>query len=296
MPPLLTLFCKSYRTDLKRIIRLAESITQFNVKKIPFYISVPKSDLSLFKAHLAGFDVSIIADESIIERNPRLDAAKVSALPGHLAQQVVKSEFWRLNLSETYLCLDSDAFFIRPFDQTDYLCNDGIPYTVMDESREYLEASLSTRKTLVIDDFFREAASIQDLFDRPGKAYAFGPFPVAWHRSVWESLDISYLQPRGMNLMDAIMIAPLESRWYGEALLRYQAIPLMPCQPFFKVYHHAWQLDMDRRAKIEATKLAPLYSGLIYQSAWEREMDWPNEGGDWLSRMARRLRRQLSRI
>lgn len=85
-----------------------------------------------------------------------------------------------------------------------------------------------------------------------------------------------------MSLLDAILLAPLESRWYGEALLRYQAIPLMPCQPLFKVYHYAWQLDQ-------------LYSGVIYQSAWEREMDWPREGGNWSSRLARRLRRRLGR-
>lgn len=46
-----------------------------------------------------------------------------------------------------------------------------------------------------------------------------------------------------MSLLDAILLAPLELRWYGEARLRYQAIPLMPCQPLFKVYHCAWQLD-----------------------------------------------------
>ena len=95
--------------------------------------------------------------------------------------------------------------------------------------------------------------------------------------------------------MDAILLAPLESRWYGEALLRYQAIPLMPCQPLFKVYHYAWQLAQDRRANIGPDQLAQLYSGVIYQSAWEREMDWPREGGSWSSQLARRLRRRLGR-
>jgi len=99
-----------------------------------------------------------------------------------------------------------------------------------------------------------------------------------------------------MNLMDAILMAPMESRWYGEALLRYRAIPLLPCQPLFKVYHYAWQLDRDRRAGIGPDQLAQLYSGVIYQSAWEREMDWPSEGGNWLSHTARRLRRGLGRM
>lgn len=296
MTDALVLFCKSYRTDLKRTVRLVESVARFNVEQLPFYIAVPRSDLALFREHLAGFAVSLIDDESIVASNSRLDSAGIAALPGHISQQIVKSEFWRLGLCDSYLCLDSDAFFIRPFHASDFLWRDGIPYSVMDESREFLESSLSIHKPQVVHDFLRESAAVQALFKRTGKAYAFGPFPLVWHKAVWESLDREYLQPRGMSLMDAIVLAPLESRWYGEALLCYQAIPLMPCQPFFKVYHYAWQLDRDRRANIGAAQLAQLYSGVIYQSAWEREMDWPREGGNWLSRMARRLRRRLGRI
>lgn len=290
------LFCKSYRTDLKRTVRLVESIARFNVGRLPLYVAVPRSDLALFKEHLAGLEVSLVDDESIIAANPRLDGVKINALPGHISQQIIKSEFWRLGLCESYLCLDSDAFFIRPFHAGDFLWRDGIPYTVMDENREFLEASLSIRKTQVVHDFLRESAAVQVLFERTGKAYAFGPFPLAWHKAVWESLDKEYLHPHGMNLMDAIVLAPLESRWYGEALLRYRAIPLMPCQPFFKVYHYAWQLDKEQRSGVTTKQLAQLYSGVIYQSAWEREMDWPQEGGNWLSRTGRRIRRKLGRI
>jgi hypothetical protein len=290
------LYCKSYSVDVKRAVRLAKTVQQFNVDKIPFYISAPRADLHLFEEHLSGLEVELIADETIIDANPSLDKEKFAALPGNVSQQVVKSEFWRLNLSEIYLCLDSDACFIRPFHKNDFLWSESVPYTVMDESRDFLEALLLTGKSHVMNDFLREAAQVQHFFDRPGKAYAFGPFPVAWHKAVWESLDTEYLRPRGMNLMDAIQLAPLESRWYGEALIRYRSIPLMPCQPFFKVYHYAWQLDKDRHAHIGAEQLSRLYSGVIYQSAWEREMDWPREGGNWLSRISRRLRRRLGRM
>jgi hypothetical protein len=291
----MALYCKSYRIDLKRIVRLAKSIARFNTENIPFYVSVPTSDVSLFSKNLSDFDVKIIADESIIQCNPKLDPEQVNSLPGNISQQIVKSEFWRLGISKSYLCLDSDAFFIRPFYQKDFLWNNEIPYTVMDESREFLEESLLSGNHQIVADYLREAEKIQRLFGRTGKAYAFGPFPVVWHRLVWESLETEHLQPRGMTLVDAILQAPLESRWYGEALLRYQAIPLMPCQPLFKVYHYAWQLDRDRRVRVGFDRLAQLYSGVIYQSTWEREMDWPTEGGSQLSRMARRLRRLLGR-
>jgi hypothetical protein len=99
-----------------------------------------------------------------------------------------------------------------------------------------------------------------------------------------------------MNLADAILQAPIESRWYGEALLAYGAIPLLPCQALFKVYHYAWQYDRDRRDGVTSLDLAQFYCGEIKQSNWEREMDWPREGGNNFSRLGRRLRRYLGRI
>ena len=291
----LALFCKSYRTDLKRAVRLAKSIRQFNTEDIAFYLSTPLIDVPLFKEHLANLGVEVIADDLIVQENPRLDLERIKSLPGSVSQQVIKSEFWRLGLSDSYLCLDSDAAFIRPFSRSDFLWGSGLPYTVMDEGHELLEASLSLDKPGVVSNFYQEAANVQDRFGRTGRAYAFGPFPVLWHKAVWQSLETGYLTARGMNLLDAILLAPMEARWYGEALLRYQAIPLMPCQPLFKVYHYAWQMSQDRRAKVGLDQLAQLYCGVIYQSAWEREMDWPREGGTWPSRIARRLRRRLGR-
>lgn len=291
-----TLYCKSYRTDLRRVCRLAQSIARYNEENIPFYVSTPRVDAELFRRHLAGLPVEIIEDEEILAHTPYAGQDLTQALPGHLSQQVVKSEFWRLGLSETYLCLDSDAAFIRPFKGSEFLWRDSIPYTVMDEGHEYLESAFTSGKTQALQDFRNEAQRVQALFGRTGRAYAFGPFPLPWHRAVWESLEQQYLCPHGMTLIDAIRIAPLESRWYGEALLSFGAIPLMPCQPLFKVYHYAWQFDLDRRRGITNERLAQMYAGVIYQSAWEREMDWPAEGGHWLSRTGRRIRRKLGRI
>lgn len=292
----LVLFCKSYRTDLRRVLRLAQSVQSFNTDDLPFYVSVPKDDVPLFRQEFRELKAEIIDDDAILSQNPLLVPGEVHSLPGHISQQIVKSEFWRLNLADTYMCLDSDAFFIRPFRRTDFLLGDGTPYTVLDEGHEFLDAALSLGKEHVVKAFLRDAGKVQALFGREGRTYSFGPFPVLWHRSVWESLDAEYLRPNGMTLKDAIVQIPVESHWYGEALLKYRAIQIMPCQPLFKVYHYAWQLDRDRRSGLGNPQLAQLYGGVIYQSAWEREMDWPTEGGSWLSRIGRRLRRKLGRI
>lgn len=291
-----TLYCKSYRTDLKRVVRLAQSIHQYNCERLPFYVSVPRSDLPLFREHLSDLDVDLLSDEDIVQASPRIDVEQVRRMPGSVSQQVVKSEFWRLGYASAYLCLDSDSIFIRPFRTSDYLASDGTPYSVINEAHDLLMMSMVHGKSQVTDNFRREAQQVQALFGRTGKAYSFGPMPMVWHHLVWESLDQHYLQPRGMSFADAISLAPLESRWYGEALLKYKAIDVLPTEPFFKVYHYAWQLDQDRKHKLGLDELAKLYSGVIYQSSWEREMDWPAEGGNWLSRTGRSIRRRLGRI
>lgn len=292
----LALYCKSYSTDLRRVMRLMQSVERFNSTQIPVYISVPESELGLFREHLGTTSARLISDESILQASPRMNLDVLSRMHGAISQQVVKSEFWRLGLAESYVCLDSDAIFIRPFSSEDFLAPDGYPYTVIDEAHDLLEGALQNRRSRIVDDFSREAGSMQATFGRRGRRYSFGPFPLVWHRKVWESLERNYLQPRDMSFSDAIAQTPIESRWYGESLLAYKAIPLHPCQAFFKVYHYAWQLDQDTRRGITHKQLSELYCGVIYQSAWERNMDWPHEGGGLLSRIGRQLRRKLGRI
>jgi len=291
----LVLYCKSYRMDLKRVIRLAMSIQKFNDESIEFHVSIPLQDHELFLSHLSKLGVVLHTDEDIIAATG-MSMPRVLKLGGSSSQQVVKSSFWKLGLSTCYVCIDSDSFFIRPFGISDFLTPDGTPYTMLDEGHDLLEDAIQNGRPRIVEAFAKEAALVQSLFARQGKPYSFGPFPLVWHRAVWESLESNYLQPRGMNFADAITLAPIESRWYGEALLRYKAIPLVPTQALFKVYHYAWQHDQDRKRGVSTNDIARLYCGVIHQSAWEREFDWPQEGGQWLSRLGRRIRRKLGRV
>jgi hypothetical protein len=290
------LYCKSYSVDLKRVVRLAKSIEQFNVDRIPFYVSVPASDMALFQSHLNGMAVELLVDEDIVAANPAIDKLAFAKLAGNISQQIVKSEFWRLNVSQTYLCLDSDCIFIRPFKTGDFMASGDHPYTVIDEGRDLFFACLSRRDTQILDNFQRESTQVQQFFGRQGKHYNFGPNCPIWDRRVWISLDEHFLQPTEQSFMDVILKSPNEMRWYGEALLKFKAIDLIPSQPLFKMYHYAWQQRKDRKDRIDVNALARLYCGVVYQSAWEREMDWPSEGGDWMSHVARRLRRALGRM
>jgi hypothetical protein len=290
-----TLYCKSYRTDVKRARRLAISIKKYNIDDIPFFVSCPKEDMPLFQEYLGGLNATLIPDEEIIQSNPLHTIEDINAIPGHLSQQIIKSEFWRLGISSSYLCLDSDCQFIRPFNQNEFIDEQGTPYTIIDECRELLVPAVIARKERVVTDFRRESIQVQNEIGRNGKFYNFGPNCPIWHRDVWCSLEEHFLKPRSMNLAKLIVEHPIEMRWYGEALLKYRAIPLLPSQPFFKMYAYAWQLRKDHSDGLRETDLAQFYCGVTYQSAWEREMDWPNEGGNFASRFGRRLRRLLGR-
>lgn len=290
----LTLFCKSYRNDLLRIIRLAQSIRQFNSEGIPFYVSVPEQDHALFSEKLTKFDVILLTDETILRTNSRLDLDRIASLPGGLSQQIVKSEFWRLGLSRAYVCLDSDCIFLRPFSRTDFTAPDGNPYMVMHEAKELLQFAVCHGQEQLYDDFHRIRKEIAGIFGREGRHFDFGPVPVIWDSLVWRALDEQFLQPRNMNFYDAIMLLPSELLWYGEAMLKFHPCSIMPLEPLFRVYHNERQYFFAQRNGENDEALAKNYLGVCYQSNWQKEFDLVKK--PLLSRVARLIRRQLAKF
>ena len=134
------LYCKSYRRDLLRVKRLLESIRKYNIESIPFYISTPQEDRdTLFSLLGENQGYQWIADEAIVQANPRASKDIQKTKSGGIAQQVIKSEFWRLGLASNYLCIDSDSIFIRDFGKTDFLVDDGFPYTVLHQNKELFQ-------------------------------------------------------------------------------------------------------------------------------------------------------------
>jgi len=119
----IVIYCKSYHKDIGRVINLANSIDTFNQDNIPFYVSCPKSDLGLFKSKLPSW-VNLIEDEEILSK---------SYVQNWNTQQIIKSNFWKLNISNNYICIDSDGYFIRPFYIHDFMFDEETPFTVIHE-------------------------------------------------------------------------------------------------------------------------------------------------------------------
>jgi hypothetical protein len=269
----LSLFCKSYRDDVLRAKRLVRSVERFNTDGLALYMSVPSSDMALFKEHCAGMAVQLVPDEEIVATNPGLDLEAFTQLSGGIAQQIVKSEFWRLGATRNYVCLDSDCYFLRSFGQRDFLATDGTPYTVMHEAKELLHFAAVAGLAKIGRNRSAEGEEIMGLFGREGRFWDFGPVPVVWSASVWRDLDEKFLKPRGMTFLDAIRQHPGELRWYGEALLAYQSIALKPVEPLFRCYHYEEQYYFWKKAGETEEKIAENYLGVCMQSNWDKQLD-----------------------
>ena len=285
------LYCKSYSRDFLRLKRLLESVKQHNIDQIPFYISTPASEKVLLERVLGGDGYIWVADEDIIAANPRADLLRYRSMPGGLSQQIIKSEFWRLGLVENYLCLDSDSKFICDFEKSNFLSNENIPYTVLHQNKELFQMAANRGHQKVERDLKSEAVRVQDLFGRIGPSFYCAPAPFNWSAKVWESLDEKYLQPKGISIWDLISLDHPESLIYGEALMKYHAIPLIAIEPLFRTYHYDWQYFLMKRLGETEQKLAKNYFGVIYQSAWDVGTHFGVPAKSLPSRALRRIKR-----
>lgn len=292
----LVLYCKSYSRDLLRAQRLLTSIEKYNHEALPFIISIPRSDRKLFENHLGLGRCIFIDDEEIATAHPNCSWKKLILLSSGLYQQIIKAEFWRLKIAANYLCIDSDSYFISNFGYRHFLHPDGNPYTVIHQNRELLQMAENFGITKIPADFSAECRRFTEIFQRSVPDYYFMPSPFLWSAKVWQSLADNYLGPRNLSLCDAIKDGLPESRWYGEALLAYQAIPLYPVEPYFRVYHYDWQYFALRRQGETEEKLRKNYLGVIYQSNWNWELDYGPPQKGLASRILRRAKLAARRL
>jgi len=252
---------------------LLASIDRYNVDKIPFYISTPSGDYQSLVQALGSSGYEWVADEDIVVANPRATHEQYQSMPGGLAQQIIKSEFWRLKISENYVCLDSDCIFIKNFYKTDFLAEDGSPYTVLHQNKEFFQLATNRGHSRVKRDLRDEANRVQNLFSRAGPTFYCAPAPFIWSAKVWESLDREHLALRNISIWEFISPQHPETLIYGEALLRYRAIPLIAIEPIFRTYHYDWHYYLMRRLGETERKLEQNYLGVIYQSTWNFGLD-----------------------
>ena len=255
----IVLYCKSYHKDLDRVANLSKSIERYNKDGIPFYVSVPKSDLDLFN-NVLGSSVNVVEDEAIYQ----------SRKVGWILQQTIKSNFWKLGICDNYVCIDSDSYFIRPFYESDFLFGD-TPYTVMHEQKELFSWTSNNVKELGFnpkDSFVEDRKKIMSIFDRQGRYYDFGPSPTIWSSKVWKSLENNYISANNMTFESLLEYSHSEFSWYGESLLAFKDVDILPIEPLFKVFHYQQQYVEYKQQGITEETISDNYMGIVMQSNW----------------------------
>ena len=294
----LILYCKSYSGDVERVKKLKNSIEKYNKDNIPFYVSCPQKDIKLFKDTLGTENYTLVADEEIItfdknkkykgwtntlvgyDKKGNIVEKSDFHIDGWRSQQIVKSNIHKLNITENYLCLDSDCYFIRDFFISDFMATEDTPYTIIHENKEIQQYS-----RLFFDKKFRGGSynkaldAYREIFGSPyKKLYDYGPNPYLWSCKVWKHLEDEYLTPNNYTFesfnrtVEAnYNIAMREAIVYGEYILNTRIIDIIPTGPFFKVYHWIEMVDFEEKNNLfDLKKLEESYLGVIHQSNIER--------------------------
>lgn len=259
----IVLYTKTFSRDIESVSRLIDSVKKHNKDNIPFYISVPKNEKSLFESKLDTKYIRLLNDEDIVPIDEQ----------NWFTQQIVKSSFWKTEVCENYVMIDSDSYFIRDFFVKDFMYDDLTPYTVMHEQKDLFEWTSRYKEYIGFDPkdgFSGDRKRIMEMFQREGRLYDFGPSPTIWSSRVWKDLEENQLKPQGITLFDLIGTVPSEFTWYGEYLLKTRPIDIVPVGPLFKVFHYPSQYQFYKESGYTEEMLSQNYMGIVLQSNFSR--------------------------
>lgn len=253
----IALFCKSYKGDLERCKVLSESIEKHNIDQIPFYVSVPLEDTMMFQSELPYF-TEILADEHITNSGH-----------GWVGQQFVKARYYKHELSQYYVCIDSDGYFFKDFCVDDFFWDDETPYMVMHERQSFYEFidrfndEIFGEHIDIRHDHEEQYRDIREFLtgDGSGKLYHYGPSPFIWNTEVWKEADDEF----GIDLLFSKHATEL--KWYGE-LTQYYGFDFIPCGPLFKCFHYEAQYEFYKQLEWTEENFKKQYLGIVMQSNW----------------------------
>lgn len=267
----LALYCKTYQRDFYRVKKLFESIKTFNKDNIPLFISCPKDQHSTLVNFIGTDDYTFIADEDIYEVRP--------PFIGWKSQTPIKLNAYTKIPSENILIIDSDAFFIRDFYEKDFIAYDDVPYTQMYENKYIAEMEKVLKGGNYNENGYSKCMrAYRKVFGgKSNKIYDYGPNPHLWSTKVLKHLKENYLDPNGFTFETFSLaieqnnkgIHSRETAAYGEYLLASKCIDIIPCGPFFKVYHwqELWEFEKGTGLELKEN-IKENYLGIIMQSNW----------------------------
>jgi hypothetical protein len=241
-------------------------------ERLPFVVSVPAAERELFRSTLGerALALELVTDEEILGQE----------MPQSWhSQQVVKLNAWRLGFAETFLVVDADFRFLKPFGSADFasawvLSRSGSAFgqpagsPVGIEECQKMTVPAARWGTLSglqrwLDrhlDFSYETMlrRIRRVFRRPGPLFYCMPGPV-WSRELCLAFHEEFLAPRRLSCLDIIRYAPWEAVWMTEFMLARGLSGLVPREPYFLSFESDEAVRAARRA---GWSLAPHQMGV----------------------------------
>lgn len=254
---------KSYRKDLMWTVALYRSWCRFTQIKHPFYIVVPKNDLSTFiDAFTAEMESGRISRfPNIFAEEWVLASANIEPSPGmsgwHI-QQLIKLCFSKLKIAANYLTMDSTMLFTKKFDYSSLL-HDGSIYTAaapiskidfFGQLRNNNEDGWLDGKIVNISESFNRICTVMENHTESTNAYisCTGMF----NSDLSAELD-AFAHSRGVNgFVGLIQIAPYEFAWYGEFVYSQKRSRFIPHDPhLMTLAQSAEQAEMIDRCEFD---------------------------------------------
>ena len=274
------MFSKTYKGDIKRFKNMIGSFNKFNCENIIMYVSVPECDLELFK-EFESDTVKLISDESYA-KNYFSDEQYFGLSTGYVNQEICKLSFWETDISENYLCIDSDLEFIRDFYVSDFMADNKTPYTILVQDKD-----LSIEKHY--QDFWNTRQEfIKKIYDEIGlddRRLRTCHGNTVLNSTVLKSLKDDFMEQKGYSYKDLIKISPYEFTWYNVWFQKCGLIKEMAVEPFFKTFHMRLDYVFYQLKLISLEDIKKAYIGIIMNSNWQKpQMEYkkPNKLYKWI--------------
>lgn len=260
----LVIYCKTHSADLTPFRKFLDSFRRHNADGIRMFVSVPEAETVIF-LDFEDAHVRVISDESYA--GSYFTSEKYWGLStGYLNQEICKLAFWEAGYCENYLCVDSDAYFIRDFYRKDFMRDDGTPYSVLvmdkdlDIERHYQEFG-AWRQSMIRKVF--EYVGYDD--DRMLTCHGM----TVLNRSVLENMKEVFLGAKGIGYKDLIKDSPYEYTWYNVWLQKSRVIPVLAVEPFFKTFHARIEYIFSKIRNLRESDIAMRYVGIVLNSNWK---------------------------
>jgi len=266
----LAIYIKTFSRDFNRLEVLVQSIHKYNKSNIPVFISCPRDQSGSLFSFIGKENYTYIPDEYIF--------TPLHNLSGWEDQMLIKLYAHKAIPASNILILDSDCYFIKDFYESDFIAYDDVPYTIIHENKQVAEYESVLKNGVYNETGYAKAVrAYRQIFGgKSNKIYDYGPNPHLWSAKVLNHFEEHYLKANNLTLENFCLamkgqfnIHFRETLTYGEYLLAAKPIDIIPCGPFFKVYHwkEMWNFENGTGLELEEN-IKQNYLGVIKQSNW----------------------------